>query len=276
MALDSTSFVKQWQKANPYLPQAQRDQITVNRRILWEILDTDKRRLLQLIPREKIAEILRAIHNHQKEVLLGLAKALAKVELTAVQARLNGVEFAEPADQDGSLHQKNSETQLLILEEQEQSERAKWLQQSSPDGDARFVRDTAAEGPEPLHWLLFSCYIKAFCLAQLLVLVFIRCQQNKRERGQKVIAGAKKVAFTLKLRLIHQPRQTVRYMVKHQRESSSCMLFSVLKLINKSHSRTFCLSWSVFLELESPLTSMPTGHCLSIRSCSQELSEQIL
>ncbi|KRZ84603.1 hypothetical protein T08_6741 [Trichinella sp. T8] len=235
MALDSTSFVKQWQKANPYLPQvryrliivkapdsshiikspqAQRHQITVNRRILWEILDTDKRRLLQLIP-----------------------------QLTAVQARLNGVEFVEPADQDGS-------------EEQEQSGRAKWLQQSSPDGDARFVRDTAAEGPEPR---VLSCSV-----------------QNKRERRQKVIAGAKKVAFTLKLRLIHQPRQTVRYMVKHQRESSSCMLFSVLKLINKSHSRTFCLSWSVFLELESPLTSMPTGHCLSIRSCSQELSEQIL
>ncbi|KRX75290.1 hypothetical protein T06_5488 [Trichinella sp. T6] len=137
MALDSTSFAKLWQKVNSYLPQAQRDQITVNRRILWKILDTDKRRLLQLIPREKIAEILRAIHNHQKEVLLGLA--LAKVyqrKLTAVQTRLNGVEFVEPADQDGS-------------EEQEQSGRAKWLQQSSPDGDARFVRDTAAEGQEP-------------------------------------------------------------------------------------------------------------------------------
>ncbi|KRY28450.1 hypothetical protein T01_9046 [Trichinella spiralis] len=120
------------------------------RTILWEILDTGERRLLQLIPCEKIAEILRAIHKHQKEVLLGLAKALVKVELTAVEARLNGVEFAEPADQDGSLHQKNSET-----EEQEQSGRAKWWQQSSPDGDARFVRDTAAEGPEPLEngWL---------------------------------------------------------------------------------------------------------------------------
>ncbi|KRZ60425.1 hypothetical protein T02_14105 [Trichinella nativa] len=120
-------------------PQAQRDQITVNRRILLEILDTDKRRLLQLIPLEKIAEILRAIRNHRKEVLLGLAKALAKVyqrKLTAVQTRLNGVEFVEPADQDGS-------------EEQEQSGRAKWLQQSSPDGDARFVRDTATEEPEP-------------------------------------------------------------------------------------------------------------------------------
>ncbi|KRY12554.1 hypothetical protein T12_1339 [Trichinella patagoniensis] len=245
-------------------PRAQRDKITVNRRILWEILDTDKRRLLQLIPREKIAEILRAIHKHQKEVLLGLAKALVKVELTAVEARLNGVEFAEPADQDGSLHQKNSETQLLILFQNIDSvvifeSEAKWLQRSSPEGDARFVRDTAAEGPEPQWMTGIGGGTLAFYLAQLLVLVFIRCQKNKRERGQKVIAGAKKVAFTLKLRLIHQPRQTVRY-----------------KLINKSHSRTFCLSWSVFLELESPLTSMPTDHCLSIRSCSQELSEQIL
>ncbi|KRY09252.1 hypothetical protein T12_4312 [Trichinella patagoniensis] len=120
---------------------SQRDQITVNRRILWEILDTDKRRLLQLIPREKIAEILRAIHNHQKEVLLGWAKALAKVyqrELTAVQARLNGVEFVEPADQDGSKAKSKSKV-----------EEAKWLQQSSPDGDACFVRDTATEEPEP-------------------------------------------------------------------------------------------------------------------------------
>ncbi|XP_003381400.1 conserved hypothetical protein [Trichinella spiralis] len=198
--------------------------------------------------------------------------ATYSLELTAVEARLNGVEFAEPADQDGSLHQKNSET-----EEQEQSGRAKWWQQSSPDGDARFVRDTAAEGPEPRTLLpSHALSFHAFYLAQLLVLVFIRCQQNKRERGQKVIASAKKVAFTLKLRLIHHPRQTVRYMVKHQRESSSCMLFSVVKLINKSLSRTFCFSWSVFLELESPLTSMPTGHCLSIRGCSQELSEQIL
>ncbi|KRX18369.1 hypothetical protein T07_11758, partial [Trichinella nelsoni] len=173
MALDSTSFAKQWEKADPYFPQidyskglamrSSREQShdkmssgpagPDNRQLKDPMGDTGHWRE-KLIPREKIAEILRAIHNHQKEVLLGLAKTLAKVnqrrncgktlkiaircvrELTAVQARLNGMEFVEPADQDGS-------------EEQEQSGRAKWLQQSSPDGDARFVRDTAAEEPEP-------------------------------------------------------------------------------------------------------------------------------
>ncbi|KAL1240255.1 Ribosomal RNA large subunit methyltransferase [Trichinella spiralis] len=49
-----------------------------------------------------------------------------------------------------------------ILKQQEQSGRAKWWQQSSPDGDARFVRDTAAEEPEPRtllpsHALPFYC-----------------------------------------------------------------------------------------------------------------------
>ncbi|KAL1227217.1 U3 small nucleolar RNA-associated protein [Trichinella pseudospiralis] len=57
---------------------AQRNQMTVNRGILcrvWELLDTDEIRLLQLIPRQNIPEILRAI----TEARLGLEKALAKV-----------------------------------------------------------------------------------------------------------------------------------------------------------------------------------------------------
>ncbi|KRY00704.1 hypothetical protein T4E_5328 [Trichinella pseudospiralis] len=53
------------------------NQMTVNRGILchvWELLDTDEIRLLQLIPRQNIPEILRAI----TEARLGLEKALAK------------------------------------------------------------------------------------------------------------------------------------------------------------------------------------------------------
>ncbi|KRZ26993.1 hypothetical protein T4B_6029 [Trichinella pseudospiralis] len=73
---------------------AQRNQMTVNRGILcrvWELLDTDEIRLLQLIPRQNIPEILRAI----TEACLGLEKALAKVPQracseipTAAQAQL--------------------------------------------------------------------------------------------------------------------------------------------------------------------------------------------
>ncbi|KRZ60426.1 hypothetical protein T02_14105 [Trichinella nativa] len=64
--------------------------------------------------------------------------------------------------------------------------------------------------------------------------------QNNREPGQKVIADAKIVALILKLRLLHQPRQTVRY--KH------------------------------LLDLESPLTFIHTSHCLSIRGCSARIA----
>ncbi|KRY09270.1 hypothetical protein T12_6774 [Trichinella patagoniensis] len=64
--------------------------------------------------------------------------------------------------------------------------------------------------------------------------------QNNREPGQKVYAGAKIVALILKLRLLHQPRQTVRY--KH------------------------------LLDLESPLTFIHTSHCLSIRGCSARIA----
>ncbi|KRX55537.1 hypothetical protein T06_14053 [Trichinella sp. T6] len=72
------------------------------------------------------------------------------------------------------------------------------------------------------------------------VLAISGLRQNNREPGQKVIAGAKIVALILKLRLLHQPRQRVRY--KH------------------------------LLDLESPLTFIHTRHCLSIRGCSARIA----
>ncbi|KRY28470.1 hypothetical protein T01_6937, partial [Trichinella spiralis] len=95
----------------------------------------------------------------------------------------------------------------------------------------------------------------------MLVLVFIRCQQNNRDRGQQVYAGAKIVALILKLRLLHQPRQTVRYMVKHQQKSSACMLF-----------QHFVFPAEHLLDLESPLTFIHTSYCLSIRGCSARIA----
>ncbi|KRY46378.1 hypothetical protein T03_313 [Trichinella britovi] len=103
--------------------------------------------------------------------------------------------------------------------------------QNVRSGDYREA-DSLASVSGLLHYLSL--------LIDMLVLVFIRCQQNNREPGQKVYAGAKIVALILKLRLLHQPRQTVRY--KH------------------------------LLDLESPLTFIHTSHCLSIRGCSSRIA----
>ncbi|XP_003381423.1 hypothetical protein Tsp_07112 [Trichinella spiralis] len=90
----------------------------------------------------------------------------------------------------------------------------------------------------------------------MLVLVFIRCQQNNRDRGQQVYAGAKIVALILKLRLLHQPRQTVRYMVKHQQKSSACMLFRVKEI--------------------SMITQCSSGLRTSFRHCNKPLSGRLV
>ncbi|KRY40747.1 hypothetical protein T01_10250 [Trichinella spiralis] len=61
---------------------SQRDRIVVHEGTIcrkWETPDTGETRLLQVIPRQRIPEILAAIHNQQSGAHLGLAKTLAKV-----------------------------------------------------------------------------------------------------------------------------------------------------------------------------------------------------
>ncbi|KRZ11228.1 hypothetical protein T11_8581 [Trichinella zimbabwensis] len=108
--------------------------------------------------------------------------------------------------------------------------------------------------PQQLE-LVAVCWLvdRAFYLAQLLVLVFIRCQQINASMDKRLTQAAKIVALTLKLGLIRQPWQTVRYMVKHRRKSSLCMLsvsnkrfVGVVNLMNKSQFRTFSFSGSAF------------------------------
>ncbi|KRZ89042.1 hypothetical protein T08_3132 [Trichinella sp. T8] len=246
MALDSTSFAKKWQKDNPYLPQvryrliivkapdsshiikspqAQRDQINVNRRILWEILDTDKRRTNGRPGKTQWRGICR---TGRPGWLVTPEKTLKRSCWFCFRTSAHFLSHFES-------HKAKSKSKV------EEPNGCNSPRQTV----TRVVRDTAAEGPEPhreadslasvsglLHYISL--------LIDMLVLVFIRCQQNNREPGQKVYAGAKIVALILKLRLLHQPRQTVRY--KH------------------------------LLDLESPLTFIHTSHCLSIRGCSARIA----
>ncbi|KRZ13010.1 Retrovirus-related Pol polyprotein from transposon [Trichinella zimbabwensis] len=61
---------------------SQRDRIVMHEGTIcrkWETPDTGETRLLQVIPRQRIPEILAAIHNRQSGAHLGVAKTLAKV-----------------------------------------------------------------------------------------------------------------------------------------------------------------------------------------------------
>ncbi|KRY31236.1 hypothetical protein T01_14385 [Trichinella spiralis] len=61
---------------------SQRDRIVVHEGTIcrkWETPDTGETRLLQVIPRQRIPEILAAIHNQQSGDHLGVAKTLAKL-----------------------------------------------------------------------------------------------------------------------------------------------------------------------------------------------------
>ncbi|KRY26178.1 hypothetical protein T01_9729, partial [Trichinella spiralis] len=105
--LDAANPIKQWQESDKELQQirkwstqrtwpqvapegsrllrslwSQRDRIVVHEGTIcrkWETPDTGETRLLQVIPRQRIPEILAAIHNQQSGDHLGVAKTLAKV-----------------------------------------------------------------------------------------------------------------------------------------------------------------------------------------------------
>ncbi|KRX24424.1 Retrovirus-related Pol polyprotein from transposon [Trichinella nelsoni] len=107
ISLDAANPIRQWQESDTELqevrewivrnawPQAvpegsrllkslwsQRDRVVLREGTIcrvWEILDTGETRLLQVIPRQRISEILAAIHNRQSGAHLGVAKTLAKV-----------------------------------------------------------------------------------------------------------------------------------------------------------------------------------------------------
>ncbi|KRZ77296.1 Transposon Tf2-11 polyprotein [Trichinella papuae] len=106
-ALDAANPIRQWQESDKELrkarewstqktwPQAapegsrllrslwsQRKRIVMHEGTIcrkWETPDTGETRLLQVIPRQRIPEILAAIHNRQSGAHLGVAKTLAKV-----------------------------------------------------------------------------------------------------------------------------------------------------------------------------------------------------
>ncbi|KRZ81504.1 Retrovirus-related Pol polyprotein from transposon, partial [Trichinella sp. T8] len=105
--LGAANPIKQWQESDKELQQirewstqrtwpraapegsrllrslwAQRDRIVVREGTIcrkWETPDTGETRLLQVIPRQRIPEILAAVHNGQSGAHLGVAKTLAKV-----------------------------------------------------------------------------------------------------------------------------------------------------------------------------------------------------
>ncbi|KRY23882.1 Transposon Ty3-G Gag-Pol polyprotein [Trichinella patagoniensis] len=105
--LDAANPIKQWQESDKELQQirewstqrtwpqvapegsrllrslwSQRDRIVVHEGTIcrkWETPDTGETRLLQVIPRQRIPEILAAIHNQQSWANLGVAKTLAKL-----------------------------------------------------------------------------------------------------------------------------------------------------------------------------------------------------
>ncbi|KRZ71277.1 hypothetical protein T10_6622, partial [Trichinella papuae] len=114
-----------------------------------------------------------------------------------------------------------------------------------------------------VYWLVD----RAFYLAQLLVLLFIRCQQINASMDKRLTQAAKIVALILKLGPIRQPWKTVRYMVKHRRKSSLCML----SVSNRRFVEHFLFPGRHSLELELPLTSIPTVYSLSIRGCSARI-----
>ncbi|KRY08837.1 Gypsy retrotransposon integrase-like protein 1 [Trichinella patagoniensis] len=61
---------------------SQRDRIVVHEGTIcrkWETPDTGETRLLQVIPRQRMPEILGAIHNRQSGAHLGVAKTMAKL-----------------------------------------------------------------------------------------------------------------------------------------------------------------------------------------------------
>ncbi|KRY45000.1 Retrovirus-related Pol polyprotein from transposon [Trichinella britovi] len=107
MTLGPTGQIQEWQYADPKLRQiqewlekrdrpqeppagshmfrslwSQRDWLTLRDGILcraWEAPDREEEKLLQVVPRRNITEVLRAVHNHPTGGHLGVAKTLGRV-----------------------------------------------------------------------------------------------------------------------------------------------------------------------------------------------------
>ncbi|KRY07438.1 Retrovirus-related Pol polyprotein from transposon [Trichinella patagoniensis] len=107
MTLGPTGRIQEWQEADPELRQirewlekrdwpqeppagshmfrslwSQRDWLTLRDGILcraWEAPDREEEKMLQVVPRRNIPEVLRAVHNHPTGGHLGVAKTLGRV-----------------------------------------------------------------------------------------------------------------------------------------------------------------------------------------------------